>query len=113
MPNRRDELYAKFEQESLLFVGRNSGYVDAHAHDRASELLISLNTNVCLSGKSTLARFCSFMGHTGNNCIQAMQKFERTTTFKTRKSHRISSTLRYLKTNKFTFTNRFEGARSP
>jgi len=56
-----------------------------HVHTiRATELLVNLNTNFCLSGKSTIARFCSFMGHTVDNHVLALQKFEKTLTFNSR-----------------------------
>src|SRR3954468_21331686 len=78
---------------------------------RATELLVNLNTQYCLSGETTRARFCSFMGMT--DIIPAMRAFEVLGIFNVRATNRMSSTLKYLKSNGLILTNRFEGAKSP
>jgi len=80
---------------------------------RAAELLVNLNTNYCLCGNSTIARFCSLMGTTSRNIAQAMHDFEPKGTCYTHATNRMSSTLKYLKESGITFANRRETAKSP
>ena len=53
------------------------------------------------------------MGYNSKDLKKAVSEFENLTSFNTRASHRCSSTLRYLKLNDFSISNREEGAKSP
>ena len=86
-----------------------SGIPDLWTHIntiRATELLVNLNTTFCLSGRSTLARFCSFMGKGVNDAVEAIQEFDTKGAFYCRAGNRITSTLQFLKNNGFSIVNR-------
>jgi len=73
---------------------------------RATELMVNLNTSICLCGKSTVARFCSFMKYGAHEIKRAVQEFEHKGSFNCRAGNRLTSTLQFLKQNSFSITNK-------
>jgi len=80
---------------------------------RATELMVNLNTRICLCGKSTVARFCSFMGQKANEMKKAIQDFDRKGSVKCRVSNRLSSTLQFLKQNSLSIIHQIQSSDGP
>ena len=80
---------------------------------RATELLVSLNTNYCFSDRSTRARFCSIVRLTTQKMSEAVQKIAAKNEIYAREHCRIASTIRYLKKNRINITNKEKGDHKP
>jgi hypothetical protein len=80
---------------------------------RATELFVNLNTKYCLSGKSTIARFCSLMGLPASEVVMAVTLLEQKNTINKRQNCRLSATIQYLKKLDINVSNRVPGDTTP
>ena len=64
---------------------------------RTTELIVNLNTTTCLSGSSTIARFCDFMGKKSREFSTALKGFDSKRSVNLRSSNRLGLTLQFLK----------------
>ena len=80
---------------------------------RATELFVNLNTKYCLSGKSTIARFCSLMGLPASEVVMAVTLLEQKNTINKRQNYRLSATIQYLKKLDINVSNRVPGDTTP
>jgi ribonuclease HI len=79
---------------------------------RATELLVNMNTKYCLSGRTTVARFCSLTGTSASDVPLAVRLLEQKTINK-RQNCRLSVTIQYLKKLEINISNRMAGDRKP
>ena len=80
---------------------------------RACELLVTLNTNYCEVGRSTIARLCSLAKVSARNSRLAVDELNSRRSLNMRKFCRLASTIQYLKNVKIDVAIKEIGDQSP